>query len=132
MLDIASGQVISEWMVPFQHHSGSWGTGNIRCLALSSHTTCPSFDPPSPYASLTLSGLSPSPATPHGMLWESPGGAWLAVGSTAGAISLLDARTGVLFDTWKAHEGQVIKVFLFSLSPFLPPFSLFVMMFLII
>ena len=133
MLDIASGQVISEWMVPFQHHSGSWGTGNIRCLALSSHTTCPSFDPPSPYASLTLSGLSPSPATPHGMLWESPGGAWLAVGSTAGAISLLDARTGVLFDTWKAHEGQVIKVYILVLSSCLSfSLSLFFLLLLII
>jgi hypothetical protein len=118
MLDITSGQVVAEWMVPFQHHSGTWGTGNIRSLALSTHTTCANFDPPSPYASLTFSGPSPSPASnssssPHSILWDTPGGAWLAVGSTAGAISLLDARTGVLFDTFKAHDGQVIKVFIY-------------------
>jgi len=118
MLDIASGQVVAEWMVTFQHHSGTWGTGNIRSLALSTHTTCHQFDPPSPFSSLTLTLSGPSPsispsttsASPHSILWDSPGGVWLAVGSTAGAISLLDARTGVLFDTWKAHDGQVLKL----------------------
>lgn len=127
MLEITTGQVVAEWMVPFQHHSGSWGTGNIRALALSSHTTCPDFDPPSPHSSLTLSSpssslssstQSSSSSSSSQMVWDSPGGSWLAVGSTAGAISLLDARTGVLFDTWKAHDGQVLKVLL-SFSSFI-------------
>jgi WD repeat-containing protein 81 len=90
-LDLASGQVAAEWMVPFQHHSGAWGTGNMRSMTLGHHN----------YNASEFGRSISNSSIPS---------LWLAVGSTSGAIALLDARTGILMEVWKAHEGQVLKL----------------------
>ena len=37
-----------------------------------------------------------------------PAGLWVAVGFASGMISLLDARTGLLLASWRAHDGAEI------------------------
>ena len=39
-----------------------------------------------------------------------PDGHWVAVGYQTGVMSLLDVRTGVLFASWKCHEGEILQV----------------------
>jgi WD repeat-containing protein 81 len=89
VLDVTAGRRVAEWMVPFH-------TGHIRALALGPAEGDASFQ----HMSLPSGALSQYK--------------WLAAGSTTGAISLVDSRTGVLLDTWKAHEGQVLKLLPFG------------------
>eukprot|EP00743_Colponemidia_sp_Colp-15_P011468 GILK01012798.1.p1 GENE.GILK01012798.1~~GILK01012798.1.p1 ORF type:complete len:1374 (-),score=245.12 GILK01012798.1:23-4144(-) len=35
---------------------------------------------------------------------------WIAAASTQGWIYMLDPRTGVLIDSWKAHEGEIVHM----------------------
>ena len=35
---------------------------------------------------------------------------WFAVGYSTGVVSMIDARTGMLMASWKAHEGEILQV----------------------
>ena len=40
----------------------------------------------------------------------SPDGNWIAVGFSSGVLSILDARSGILTASWKAHDGEILQV----------------------
>ncbi|CAH0719552.1 unnamed protein product, partial [Brenthis ino] len=40
----------------------------------------------------------------------SPGGRWACAGLASGALALLDLRTGTPRATWRAHDGEVLRV----------------------
>lgn len=44
----------------------------------------------------------------------SPNGYWLAVGHSSGIISVLDVRSGLLFETWMGHEGEILNLKAFN------------------
>ncbi|XP_052767541.1 WD repeat-containing protein 81-like isoform X2 [Mya arenaria] len=49
----------------------------------------------------------------HGLIRNiatSPDGSWVAVGFSAGVISLLSLHTGILLGTWKAHDGEILQL----------------------
>ena len=39
-------------------------------------------------------------------------GAWIAAGFSSGFISVLDLRTGILKGQWRAHESEILQVFM--------------------
>ncbi|XP_017786656.1 PREDICTED: WD repeat-containing protein 81 [Nicrophorus vespilloides] len=39
-----------------------------------------------------------------------PSGLWIAVGQASGQITILDTRTGLVLQTWRGHEGEVLQL----------------------
>ncbi|CAG9767150.1 unnamed protein product [Ceutorhynchus assimilis] len=39
-----------------------------------------------------------------------PSGNWVAAGQSSGSITVLDTRTGLVINSWRAHEGEVLQL----------------------
>lgn len=54
--------------------------------------------------------LSASPGGIVRCVTAAPSGLWIAAGLGSGIIVVLDARTGIILASWKAHEGELLQL----------------------
>ncbi|KAL3874505.1 hypothetical protein ACJMK2_037514 [Sinanodonta woodiana] len=48
----------------------------------------------------------------------SPNGSWVAVGFSTGIITILDLHTGILMNSWKGHDGEIVQMKTYNKNSF--------------
>eukprot|EP00736_Rhodelphis_marinus_P000950 Rmarinus@m.25149 len=110
MWDVESCGMIRKFEMSDAAFVGSQPLPMSTCVAaLTSEGSLRMLDCRSATQSDDLSICTTPAGTPR-CLAACPVGSWIAIGFSSGMISLVDQRTGILLDSWKAHDGQVTSL----------------------